>query len=226
MQDSISITQWTSVRVRPNQRIKLPLVAAILLMLGCSPESQLSGSEGIVATAKPAVAEALASPAQPQEATPAPASEPASQTYAEKLATALEKAAAAKDAVVDQLSSAGESGSQAASDSVTWASEMFNSLKEQGMTRAENTQQWLADDWKLAGAWEYHVTTLKADSDPASVLNELGKERWECFQVISSPGGPSTFYFKRPAKSYLNNLPMKDLMHLLPLMGGSGNGDQ
>ena len=226
MQNSTLNIQSSANYVRRTQRLKFPLVVAILLVLGCSPESPLSGSEGVALKGDPAVTEAPASPAQPQEATPAPASEPAAQTYAEKLATALEKAAAAKDAVVDQLSSAGESGSQAASDSVTWASEMFNSLKEQGMTRAENTQQWLADDWKLAGAWEYHVATLKADSEPASVLNELGKERWECFQVISIPGGPSTFYFKRPAKSYLNNLPMKDLMHLLPLMSGSGNSSE
>jgi hypothetical protein len=200
-----------------NPSFKLPLILLIVAAIDCSPESALSGNESIAATAE-------APATSPQEsATP----EPAAQTYSQKLAAALEKATAAKDAVVDQFSDAGTSGSQAASDSIAWATEMFNSLKNQGITQAENTQQWLSDDWKQAGAWEYHVVTFISDADIAAKLNELGKERWECFQVVPPAAGQVTkFYFKRPAQSYLNNLPMKDLMHLLPLMGSGGDDGQ
>ena len=213
-----SITFTPSHSVRRNRRFNLPFVVAILLAIGCSSESPLARSEGVATTAKTTATQ------DAESATPA---EPATQTYAQKLAAALEQAAATKDAVVDQLSAAGEAGGQSASDSVTWATEMYNSLKEQGLTKADNTQQWLANDWKLAGAWEYHVETLVSDADIAAQLNELGKERWECFHVVPPAAGQvTTFYFKRPAQSYLNNLPMKDLMHLLPLMGTGGNDGQ
>jgi len=200
------------------RRTKMALSVAILAMIGCSPETALSENERPVAVAE--------APVPQQAETPTPA-EPAAQTYSQKLAAALEKATAAKDAVVDQLSAASESGGQAASDSVTWATEMFNSLKDQGMTRAENTQQWLADDWKHAGAWEYHIVTADTGRDVAATLNDLGRERWECFHVVlDQKMQKTTFYLKRPAKSYLNNLPMKDLMHLLPLMGGGGSSGE
>ena len=216
MRNPIMITPLLSAN--RNRRFNLPLVVAILLVIGCSPESPVVGSERFVTTAESPVTQGTESATPP---------EPAAQTYSQKLAAALEKATAAKDAVVDQFSDAGTSGSQAASDSIAWATEMFNSLKNQGITQAENTQQWLSDDWKQAGAWEYHVVTFISDADIAAKLNELGKERWECFQVVPPAAGQVTkFYFKRPAQSYLNNLPMKDLMHLLPLMGSGGDDGQ
>ncbi len=212
MKNSITFVQSRSMRSA--RQFRLLLTATILIAIGCSPETPLSVSD---AQAEAPVVQ------QTESVTPA---EPVAQSYSEKLAAALEKATAAKDVVMDQLSAASESGGQAASDSVNWATEMFNNLKEQGLTKAENTQQWLADDWKHAGAWEYHVVAFDSNGDPASALNELGKDRWECFHVGADPTGDRlTFYFKRPAKSYLNNLPMKDLMHLLPLMGtGRNNG--
>ena len=216
MRNPIMITPLLSAS--QDRRFNLPLVVAIFLAIGCSTQSPLAGSERFVTTAEAPVTQGTESATPP---------EPAAQTYSQKLAAALEKATAAKDAVVDQFSDAGTSGSQAASDSIAWATEMFNSLKNQGITQAENTQQWLSDDWKQAGSWEYHVETFLPNRDTQSKLSELGKERWECFQVVASPdGNSSTFYFKRPAQSYLNNLPMKDLMHLLPLMGSGGDDGQ
>lgn len=215
MPDSILFFQLQSLeRAR---YMGLALAGMILLAIGCSQETTLSANDAFAATAEAPVVQ------QTDSETPA---EQTTGSYSQKLAAALEKAAAAKDAVVDQLSAAGEAGGQTASDSMAWATEMYNSLKEQGMTKADNTQQWLANDWKHAGAWEYHVVTLASGSDIAAQLNELGKERWECFQVAPPLEGYVTFYFKRPAKSYLTNLPMKDLMHLLPLMGTGGNDGQ
>ena len=108
-----SITNVHSPSTLLGRRFKLPLIILVVAAIGCSPESALSGNESIAATA-----EAPATPTPPQEPT---TPEPAAQTYSQKLAAALEKAAAAKDAVVDQLTDAGASGSQAASDSVAWA---------------------------------------------------------------------------------------------------------
>ena len=130
-----SITSLQSPSIRPTRRFKLPLIAAILVVIGCSPDSPLSGSEGIVVETK-TVATQDSAPAAEAPAVPA---EPAAQTYSQKLAAAMEKAAAAKDAVMEQLSDAGESSGQAASDSITWATEMFSSLKEQGFTTVSYT---------------------------------------------------------------------------------------
>ncbi len=213
---SISSRRFTLSKLIPRSRTgRLAFVATTILALGCSQETPL------------VVSEAQAESPVAQQAEQVPPQESATQSYSQKLAAALEKAAAAKDAVVDQLSAAGESGSEAANDSITWATDMFNNLKEQGLTQAENTQQWLSNDWKLAGAWEYRVVEIGQGLEATETLNRLGSERWECFHVTSSkPADLTVFYFKRPAQSYLNNLPMKDLMHLLPLMGAGGNDNQ
>jgi hypothetical protein len=52
-------------------------------------------------------------------------------------------------------------------------------------------------------------------------LNELGRERWECFSVQVS-GKQTRFFFKRPVRSYVGSVPVSTLLNLLP---GIGDGD-
>ncbi|MCI5066751.1 DUF4177 domain-containing protein [bacterium] len=54
-----------------------------------------------------------------------------------------------------------------------------------------------------------------APGDLEALLNKEGEERWELVQVV--PAGDSVqVIFKRPPKSYLKKLPLRDLFRLLP----------
>ena len=118
-----------------------------------------------------------------------------------------------------------ETTSQAADDSGEWATETFRYLKDQGMTSANSTGEWLSDDIKNMGAWNYKVVEIDPNNSGASMellLNGLGKERWECFHVMASADGPTKLFFKKSRRSYLKSVPIKDVIRLLPLMGGGG----
>lgn len=102
----------------------------------------------------------------------------------------------------------------AAQDTGDWVNETFQSLKAQGMTSASDATQWVQEDIRNMSSFEYLV--LPKDLTTASEqLNELGKERWDCFAVDDN-----AFYLKRQKKSYLKNVPVKDLLKFLPI--GSG----
>ena len=106
----------------------------------------------------------------------------------------------------------------AAGDSSQWVIETYNTLHEQGLTTAKNAHQWVQEDYRSMYSFEYKILS-KSEVSPEEMeatLNELGKERWDCFEVDSA-----AFYFKRQKKSYLRNVPVKDLMRFLP-MGGDG----
>ncbi len=130
----------------------------------------------------------------------------------------------AADWLQSQLDGAAETGSSTAEGTLGWATEMYQSLKEQGLTTAGSTREWVADDWKNMGAWEYKVFEMEGlgPMEIEKKLTELGKQRWECFHVMTLSGNTRMF-FKRPAKSYLKNVPLKDMMRLIPLLD-NGNG--
>jgi hypothetical protein len=124
--------------------------------------------------------------------------------------------------VQESLGTAAESSSQAAEDTLNWATKTFNSLKEQGMTSATSTQEWLNDDWKNMDSWEYAIVELAGDDGEVGIkLNELGKKGWECFHIKDTK-----YYFKKPSHSYLRSLPFKDVIKLVPLMGAAGGGNE
>lgn len=122
----------------------------------------------------------------------------------------------AKDWVQKKISDAATASGESASDAMGWANDTFESLKESGLTNAENTSQWLTQDWKNMQSWEYKSIVLEtaAGGDSADEqLNRLGAQGWECFHVDSG-----TFYFKKPADSYLRHLPFRDVIKLIPLL--------
>ncbi len=106
-------------------------------------------------------------------------------------------------------------------DTMKWANETFEALKNKGLTTANDAGSWLTQDFKNMNAWEYKVVFV-ADKQPAAAektLNQLGAQRWECFHV--QPHAASLmFYFKKPKRSYLKSLPTSDLMRLVPMMKG------
>ncbi len=98
-------------------------------------------------------------------------------------------------------------------------SELYESLRDRGMTSARDAQQWVQEDFQNMYSFEYKILpkTEVADGNLESTLNELGRERWDCFEVDEA-----AFYFKRQKKSYLRNVPVKDLLRFLPMGVGEG----
>jgi len=57
--------------------------------------------------------------------------------------------------------------------------------------------------------FEYKVVDFRRDSNSASIqraLNELGQDRWECFQLIQVDSGMAVLCKRRP-KTYLRYIP-------------------
>ena len=123
------------------------------------------------------------------------------------------------DDMKKMLNNAGDATGQTADDTMKWVNKTYKSLSERGLTNAKSASDWVADDWNGMNAWEYKVLSVAAD-DLATLetkLNEAGTERWDCFHV-SEGAGNTKFFLKRQKKSYLRNIPLKDLMILIPFM--------
>jgi hypothetical protein len=105
-------------------------------------------------------------------------------------------------------------------------SRAYESAKSQGLTAAGNAKDWLLDDIASSRRWEYRVVTA-TEQEPAALektLNELGREGWQCFFV--QPRGTSlTFFMQRHPPSVSHNIPMGDLLKILPYLG-LGQRDQ
>lgn len=124
-----------------------------------------------------------------------------------------------------QAANGGNNAAAAASDAADgtaeWANDVYKQLKDRGLTTANSAGQWVTEDYQSLGDWEYKI--IKLDSDQSveqseKELNELGRSRWECFQVTAASGNAHYYFFKRPKKSYLKNIPLRDMLKLVPLI--------
>ena len=110
---------------------------------------------------------------------------------------------------------ASDSTGNAVEGSLDWANQTFKTLKDQGLTTASSTGQWLNEDWQNMESWQYKVVAV--NSVPAeqleAKLNELGKQGWECFSIDDQ-----RMIFKKASESYLRRLPFKDILRLAPLL--------
>lgn len=190
------------------------------VFLVCFCLSVVSLASGCDSTAEP-IAEAPPQPAVQEKEGGGSAIDKAKELF--KKAEGKDAAEGMKKWIGDKLNKVSESDEAAgkvAEDTVEWASNMFNQLKENGLTNADNAKDWMAEDFASIGAWEYKVLKMEADQASSRLevtMNKLGQERWECFAI--QPAGTSMLYhFKRQKKSYLQSLPLKDMLHLLPLM--------
>ena len=116
----------------------------------------------------------------------------------------------------------------AGEDAMDWANNMFKSLKDQGLTTAGTAQEWLSEDLKNMNGFQYKVIRLTASDSPEKLekeLNQLGSSGWECFHVSeNSSTQKQTMFFKKAKNSYLKKLPVRDMLRLIPLMGGGDEG--
>ncbi len=194
-------------------------IVAVALLICCLFQGCADEGNGLAVAAKP-VQEEIKNPAEPPVAP--------NDGLLNKMAGLLEQAKSSTPSVDDMkkiLSDTGEAAGGTADDTMNWAHDTFVMLKGKGETASDNALDWLKDDWNAMNSWEYSVVSISAEdlaSDPSlleSKLNESGKLRWECFHVSDNSTGMK-FFMKRQKKSYLKNIPLKDLMKLVPLLDG------
>lgn len=216
--------QWTML---------LPALAIAVFAGGCSGEQPpIKGpvSKSSASTTQES-AKIQTAPANALPAATTPQAPPATSSLLDKtkkfFGDAAEKGALqapdAKSMVGELIGGLRQSTQQTAGDSMTvtgdameWANETFQSLKDQGVTSASNTSDWLSEDWSNMESWEYKIEPLDSSTDVAALekqLNELGKRGWDCFHIDSTK-----MLFKKPRQSYLKRLPFKDLLRLAPLL--------
>lgn len=124
-----------------------------------------------------------------------------------------------KDTVQDSISS----GTNATVNAGKAIRDMFQMAKEQGTTTATNVADFVKEDISRLGSWQYTSRTL-TNEDPNEVitmLNRMGREKWECFWVDKKPM-ETTLYFKKTPRSYVSSIPFKDLIRYLPELAGGG----
>ena len=121
--------------------------------------------------------------------------------------------------IIETYDQASSSTKETAAATADWFNNAYEQAKESGETTAANTRDWLIEDVKKMGSWEYKTIVVKsAESNTALArLNELGAKRWECFWV-DKQGDQTTFYLKKAGRSFLRQLPARELLHLLPLL--------
>ena len=84
------------------------------------------------------------------------------------------------------------------------AMQLYKETAGEDAVMPEDAQQWVMEDLKKIGDWEYQVLRI-SDHDPERIqaaMNELGSRRWECF-FVRTVDGAALYHFKRQKTSYL-----------------------
>ncbi len=214
------------------------LVALFCMFAGCQ-QQDVGGAQAQAddasepSTSKPAVAVAEVA-AESEEADPtAPPEEPAAdvetwaqitQLYEQAKSSGTTAAESATDWLSELYGQADEMRISATEGTLEWVEESYEQARRSGETSATNAKDWVLGDMRKIGAWEYKTLVLPADEPEKieSELNKLGADRWECFWV-DKQGSTATFYMKKPGRSYLRNIPARELFRLLPLLPGGGD---
>ena len=104
-----------------------------------------------------------------------------------------------------------------------WLQSWYDKIMESGGKVTQDAWNWVNEDWKKRGAWEYKVLVWneKEEISLEDKLNELGQQRWECFWV-GDDKGTLRMFFKRPKYSFLRSMPANDLLRFIPQKQGNG----
>ena len=101
---------------------------------------------------------------------------------------------------------------------------LYEQAKQAGETAAEDVYEWAREDLEAIGDWEYKVEYFSNPNHIAleKKLNELGLERWEVVWIDRQ--GPSLIVtMKRPSRTWLNKLPLGQLIKVAAPDGGGGD---
>lgn len=93
----------------------------------------------------------------------------------------------------------------------------FQAWYDKSREYGEKGKEWVANDIKNIGDWEYLIVTLEAadEAELSRKLNAYGQQRWEAYWVQKKIHGVQ-FYFKRPVRTYIKHIPVGDLLHMIP----------
>ena len=146
-----------------------------------------------------------------------------SQMYEEAKRSGQTTATSAAQWISEVTGKAASMGASAADSAGEQLQQLYEQAKKQGETSVGNTKQWAVEDFQKIGDWQYTVESISANDPQAMVnkLNEMGSQRWECFWIDRKQDSTAVLYFKRPMRSYIQRLPYRDLIRLIPLLGGS-----
>ena len=99
---------------------------------------------------------------------------------------------------------------------VKGAKEKYGVGLDDGKSLTQKSKEWLLKDIENIGDWEYKIVSYGSKDLKAleTDLNELGKERWQCFWVEAA-GEQKVFYFKRTKMSYLSKIPTGALLRII-----------
>jgi hypothetical protein len=99
---------------------------------------------------------------------------------------------------------------------------LYESAREKGEQVPKDLYDWVRQDIQSIGDWEYRIVEVasREATGLAARLNELGSERWEMIW-LEPAGDGARIYFKRPVRSYLKQIPLSQLMKILPGGGGA-----
>jgi len=119
------------------------------------------------------------------------------------------------------VSSPAESTPQAEDQYLEIIKALYEKAKQSGEQVPDDIVQWVTEDYKQIGTWQYAVLEFSAeeDADIEKKLNQLGSKRWECFWVEKAQAG-TRFYLKKPGRSYLHRA--AKVIRLFP----TGDGEQ
>lgn len=117
-----------------------------------------------------------------------------------------------------------EPAEASAEQSAAWGEvlRLYEKARQTGETVPADAYDWMKQDLERVGDWEYRVRVFDsaAGAQLEESLNEMGRDRWECFAVV--PAGSSLrLLFKRPVESYVGAVPHGDLLKLLRREEGS-----
>ncbi len=135
-------------------------------------------------------------------------------------------AAAGGCAVAAAREDPGEAGEQGAEEAdpglMDEVRRLYESAKEKGERVPRNVSDWVREDIGAIGDWEYLVLPAGGPGGGSlqERLNELGRDRWECFWIEPREEGP-VLYLKRPSRTYLRHIPLSDLLRILPTGGAA-----
>jgi hypothetical protein len=96
--------------------------------------------------------------------------------------------------------------------------ETYEQAKASGERVPADLWTWVREDLARAGTWEYRVLRTRGQDATAleTELNTLGRERWECVGLTSPSVDRHVMVFKRPSRSYLGHLNLRDVMRVMP----------
>lgn len=120
------------------------------------------------------------------------------------------------------LEASRETGGEALEDTSRVLREIARRIGQQSMDTATHVAEWVRHDWNNIWAWKYRVVAAGDMASPVveQKLNQLGQEGWECFHVGLGTDGTPVFYFKKPERSYLKSIPLRDLLKTLSITEG------